>query len=597
LSSSQASKPEEDFTAGEAFVFTPLSTPEVGRLTRSRRSSMMLTTLPPVPESAGGRRRSLAPASSIQGKPVPSLKITRRSKITDSDILARLDEEAEKSTETKSKKNVATKIASQKRIEKNGDAKVQQQLPKKGMKEFEILAQLDKEEIQDVMKVDKTVSVKTERKVERRRSLASISAGEKKVVKKVEKKAEKRVEKKKPVVKSPKKAVSRIPVKSPPVTADITDQLASRAAPRQTRTSARRLSLALDPPQPPRKASRAPVEIPTAPLAAVPEEKVEKMETIVADVRKVQVSLRKVKQKEDPNVIFNLLEKSVKSPDRVKIVVEQILHSSPNKAPVTRKRQSETEQVEPAATKKTETPSRSKRRRLETPDTSQKAEEIEEIEQTKKIKTMAATPSEAQSGTPASVKLSTKKASVSPLKKTPTPLLAQYKQKTPGSLKKPLKRLAAKSTPAAVRPSALLRHNLKQQVETAISSKLGTRPDSSPYTLQGEDDGSPQFERVTAEPRVHLTGTPARPARQRKFGTVLQPASLLEQSLVAPPTEVRRQSSSTPLRPGHAPHPHAVIEEATPIKAVQCSPAPMDCPASPPPEMVTGGLAKLCIIM
>jgi len=586
LSSSQALKPEEDFTAGEAFVFTPLSTPEVGRLTRSRRSSMMLTTLPPVPESAGGRRRSLAPAPSSQGKAAPSLKITRRSKLTDSDILARLDEEAEKSVETKSKKNVATKIASQKKIIKNVDSKVQQQLaksPGKGMKDSEILA---KEEIKDVVRVNKTVSVKTERKVERRRSLASISAGEKKV--------EKRVEKKQPVVKSPRKTVSRIPVKSPPVTADITDQLASRAAPRKTRTSARRLSLALDPPQP-RKASRAPLEIPTAPLAAVPEEKVEKMETIVADVRKVQVSLRKVKQKEDPNVIFNLLEKSVKSPDRVKIVVEQILHSSPNKAPVTRKRQSETEQGEPAATTKTETPSRSKRRRLETTDTSQKAEETEEIEQT--TKTMMATPSEAQTRSPAIVKLSTRKASVSPLKKTPTPLLAQYKQKTPGSLKKPLKRLTAKSTPAAVRPSALLRHNLKKQVETAISSKLGTRPDSSPYTLQGEDDGSPQFERVTAEPRVHLTGTPARPARQRKFGTVLQPASLLEQSLVAPPTEVRRQSSSTPLRPGHAPHPHAVMEEATPIKAVQCSPAPMDCPASPPPEMVTGGLAKLCIIM
>ena len=466
-------KPEEDFTAGEAFVFTPLSTPEVGRLTRSRRSSMMLTTLPPVPESAGGRRRSLAPAPSSQGKAAPSLKITRRSKLTDSDILARLDEEAEKSVETKSKKNVATKIASQKKIIKNVDSKVQQQLaksPKKGMKDSEILA---KEEIKDVVRVNKTVSVKTERKVERRRSLASISAGEKKV--------EKRVEKKQPVVKSPRKTVSRIPVKSPPVTADITDQLASRAAPRKTRTSARRLSLALDPPQP-RKASRSPLEIPTAPLAAVPEEKVEKMETIVADVRKVQVSLRKVKQKEDPNVIFNLLEKSVKSPDRVKIVVEQILHSSPNKAPVTRKRQSETEQGEPAATTKTETPSRSKRRRLETTDTSQKAEETEEIEQT--TKTMMATPSEAQTRSPAIVKLSTRKASVSPLKKTPTPLLAQYKQKTPGSLKKPLKRLTAKSTPAAVRPSALLRHNLKQQVETAISSKLGTRPDSSPYTLQ-----------------------------------------------------------------------------------------------------------------
>lgn len=73
-----------------------------------------------------------------------------------------------------------------------------------------------------------------------------------------------------------------------------------------------------------------------------------------------------------------------------------------------------------------------------------------------------------------------------PAKVTPT-LVARYKQRTPvpGSLKKPLKRLtAAKSTPAQVRPSDVLRRNMIKKVEKEIISKLNNRPDSSPYTLQ-----------------------------------------------------------------------------------------------------------------
>merc|ERR1712130_828654 len=141
-------------------------------------------------------------------------------------------------------------------------------------------------------------------------------------------------------------------------------------------------------------------------------------------------------------------------------------------------------------------------------------------------------------------------------KKTPK-LMAQYKQKTPiGSLKKPLKRLSvAKSTPAQVKPSDLLKKNLRKQVETAITAKIGSKPDSSPYTISVADgnDASPVFTKVeTVNSKVvkkHITGTPARTKPARKFGTVIQPASLLEDSVMPTSTiEHKAVSSSTPLR-------------------------------------------------
>merc|ERR1712106_995532 len=123
-------------------------------------------------------------------------------------------------------------------------------------------------------------------------------------------------------------------------------------------------------------------------------------------------------------------------------------------------------------------------------------------------------------------------------KKTPK-LVAQYKQKTPvgslkkslktpvGSLKKPLKRLSvAKSTPAQVKPSDLLKKNLRKQVETAITAKMGNKPTSSPYTMtvdavDGDVENSPVFTKVeTVTSKVvksHITGTPARSKPSRKF--------------------------------------------------------------------------------
>eukprot|EP00090_Calanus_glacialis_P029012 TRINITY_DN4652_c0_g1_i1.p1 TRINITY_DN4652_c0_g1~~TRINITY_DN4652_c0_g1_i1.p1 ORF type:complete len:758 (-),score=294.39 TRINITY_DN4652_c0_g1_i1:255-2528(-) len=192
-------------------------------------------------------------------------------------------------------------------------------------------------------------------------------------------------------------------------------------------------------------------------------------------------------------------------------------------------------------------------------------------------------------------------------KKTPK-LMSQYKQKTPlGSLKKPLKRLSvAKSTPAQVKPSDLLKKNLRKQVETAITAKMGSKPDSSPYTISAEantENSSPVFTKVeTVTSKVvksHITGTPARTKPTRKFGTVIQPTSLLEDSVM--PTSAmdhKTVSSSTPLKAAMTgsesncePHPLESVE-ATPIRAPGISE-----PKSPQPMMVTGGLAKMCSIM
>jgi len=206
-----------------------------------------------------------------------------------------------------------------------------------------------------------------------------------------------------------------------------------------------------------------------------------------------------------------------------------------------------------------------------------------------------------------------KSTSKKPVKKTPaakskTPKLTdQYKQKTPvGSLKKPLKRLAAaQSTPAQVKPSDLLKKNLKKQVETAITAKIGSKPDSSPYLMTSDENskGSPVFTKVETitkkSVKRHITGTPARIKPVRKFGTVIQPASLLEDSVIPSSAAVRKVvSSSTPLKPSAfncdnniEPHPLEAVE-ATPIRA----PTNQE-PVSPQPMMVTGGLAKMCNIM
>ena len=162
-----------------------------------------------------------------------------------------------------------------------------------------------------------------------------------------------------------------------------------------------------------------------------------------------------------------------------------------------------------------------------------------------------------------------------------------------------------------VKPSDVLRRNLKRQVETAIIAKVAAKPDSSPYTMDTTENNSPVFRRVEMKKesknvvKEHLTGTPARAptsSRSRKFGTVMQPSSLGLLDASSLPSSVRRSSrssvsSSTPVRPVHplatpAPHPLESVE-ATPIKA----PSPVKQATSPAPQMLTGGLHKMCAIM
>merc|ERR1719187_539541 len=246
------------------------------------------------------------------------------------------------------------------------------------------------------------------------------------------------------------------------------------------------------------------------------------------------------------------------------------------------------EKETPKTPKKVETP---KVKKSKTPATTKKQPKTPKPE----IKAEPITPVTPEVASFVSKSKSAAKKSAS--KKTPK-LMTQYKQKTPvGSLKKPLKRLSvAKSTPAQVKPSDLLKKNLRKQVEIAITAKIGSKPDSSPYTItvSGGADASPVFSKVVKE---HITGTPARTKPSRKFGTVIQPASLLEDSVMPTSTiEHKAVSSSTPLRAAltgfeensFEPHPLESVE-ATPIRA-PTSPEPR----SPEPMMVTGGLAKMC---
>ena len=176
-----------------------------------------------------------------------------------------------------------------------------------------------------------------------------------------------------------------------------------------------------------------------------------------------------------------------------------------------------------------------------------------------------------------------------------------------------------------VKPSDVLRRNLKRQVETAIIAKVAAKPDSSPYTMDTTENNSPVFRRVEMKKesknvvKEHLTGTPARAptsSRSRKFGTVMQPSSLGLLDASSLPSSVRRSSrssvsSSTPVRPVHplatpAPHPLEAVE-ATPIKALESvesveatpikAPSPEKQATSPAPQMLTGGLHKMCAIM
>lgn len=102
--------------------------------------------------------------------------------------------------------------------------------------------------------------------------------------------------------------------------------------------------------------------------------------------------------------------------------------------------------------------------------------------------------------------------------------------------------------------------------------------------------------------KAHITGTPVRATRTRKFGTIVQPSMLAADSPVPMTT---RRMSSTPMRQRvgkRGPMPISDIVNSTPIRAPatpgqDVAPSSPEVPMSPPGEMVTGKLGDLCAIM
>jgi len=395
-----------------------------------------------------------------------------------------------------------------------------------------------------------------------------------------------------PVVKAKSPKRSRIPIKSPP--SESKKQKASTSTVRRSRRISGDLGSlpAVDVSVKKSRKSMLPaISEVKSPAKAQP--KSPAVDNVLKDVKRVEIKLRRMKIKEDPNLIFSLLEESAQN-DRVEEVVGQILQTKKESSPVTRQGKTETPKPKVATPKvKTETPK--PKPKVVTPKVAPKKPEAEEVLSSKKRKQ-----TESNVKTPLQNKRLKLDKSVSEgqetekrsPRKTPT-LLSQYKQKTPvGSLRKPLKRLqVAKSTPAQVRPSDVLRRNMIKKVEKEIVAKLSKKPDSSPYTLN-TDENSPVFQSVK-DVKSHITGTPARPRPRRKFGTVVQPESLLEESVATAAELERRVSSSTPVRPNlHGAHPLEAVE-ATPIRP----PVVKQPPLSPEPEMVTGKLGYLCTVM
>ena len=389
--------------------------------------------------------------------------------------------------------------------------------------------------------------------------------------------------------KSPRK--SKIPIKSPP---SAKKQMTPSSARRSRRLSGDLASL----PQveKPTTKKRRQIMLPAiteqrSPVKSLPQSP--KVDKVLKDVKKVEIRLRKMKIKEDPNLIFGLLEDSADE-DRVESVVGKILQTKKESSPVTRQKKPATPKpaVRAAAPKTPKAPKDPKTPKTPNPPKTE-VEEIKSSKKRKQTESSVKTPVQNKRAKLDKTGPETENSAGGSLRKTPTPL-SKYKQKTPvGSLKKPLKRLqVAKSTPAQVRPSDVLKRNMIRKVEKEIVAKLSKKPDSSPYTL-ASGENSPVF-RSVKEVKSHITGTPARSKPRRKFGTVVQPCSLLEDS-VAPGTEItRRVSSSTPVRPNRQePHPLEAVE-ATPIRPPPVMKQP---PMSPPPEMVTGKLGSLCSIM
>ena len=559
---------DDEFVSADQFTFE--LDKSVTRMTRSRRSSLSLSAKPMIKPSTKAKRQTMLPAvrdtSPVLREPGTPGRHPRTSARGAKSVMA----ESPTKKFSKSTKNILT--------------------------EEDILSKLDTSPI-------------LKSNVKETKTTKKVSSSK--------------------VVKPPAK--SKIPIKSPPS--------ASKATVRRSRrVSGDPVSLKEE--KKPVSKARRQTMLPAIAEAKSPAKKAPKSPVdVIKDVKKVEIRLKQLKLKEDPNLIFSMLEDTPDKKDRVTTVVQQIVNQKLEESPVTRNKQPKAAKKSPKKAIKIETKtpkakelkveSKTPKRTTKTPKPQVKTPAEPRI----KIKTERVTPKPEtkQETEPKTAEASTKKrkvtatASSAPVQnkrlkldksgaktpgsasklikqKTPSREVEKYKQRTPtpGSLRKPLKRLAgAKFTPAQVRPSDVLKRNMIRKVETEIVAKLSKRPDSSPYTLR-DGENSPVFTKVMDSPgavKSHITGTPVRvKPRQRKFGTTIQPCSLLEES-TAPGTEViKRVSSSTPMRPKQVtetePHPLEAVE-ATPIRP----PPPRDTPMSPPPEMVTGKLGSLCTIM
>ena len=273
------------------------------------------------------------------------------------------------------------------------------------------------------------------------------------------------------VVKAPPVTKSKLPVQSPPPGSKPTvrrsrrvsgDPLSLKSVGTKTVTKTRRQTML-----PAVAEVKSPAKTPKSPV------------DVIKDVKKVEIRLKQLKLKEDPNLIFSMLEDSPDKKERISAVVEQIIKNKMVESPVTRQKENKKVKEEKKSPKKaaktpkrrsskaslqvvdtpdteTKTPRRTSRSSLSVvktpepkiqikaekltplPETKPKLEEPKSAQSTKKRKeTPTATSASFQNKrqkldkTPESVSKVTKK------QKTPSREVDKYKQRSPapGSLR------------------------------------------------------------------------------------------------------------------------------------------------------------------
>eukprot|EP00092_Neocalanus_flemingeri_P107629 GFUD01138159.1.p1 GENE.GFUD01138159.1~~GFUD01138159.1.p1 ORF type:complete len:339 (-),score=98.12 GFUD01138159.1:49-1002(-) len=123
-------------------------------------------------------------------------------------------------------------------------------------------------------------------------------------------------------------------------------------------------------------------------------------------------------------------------------------------------------------------------------------------------------------------------------------------------------------------------------------------------TLEENSENSPvltKLESVTSTVvKSYITGTPARTKPNRKFGTIIQPASLVEDSVVPARDTMDHKTVSSSTQVKNVLTGAEYSTEPHPLESVVATPTKLPAiPESRPPvpQMVTGKLANICSIM